>query len=176
MWKTQKLQKGSFHLWIILGTIQCIILRLVRSSIINHLPPLSPSFDRSLSHDYFCQHANSTSSYHEGNFSSFRSRNLSNASSTGPMSPLHLDDLAQHNFPLLTDNIKTESELDNITLDDLNMESEPLFLDPANTLLEFLHPEKRQLHDMNSVSHKIKVKSSNWSTTAWVWNFFHLWR
>ena len=73
------------------------------------------------------------------------------------MSPLPLDDLAVNNFPLLTDNSKTESELDNITLDDLNMESEALPLDPANTLLDFLHPEQRQMQNMNPVSHKIKV-------------------
>merc|ERR1711892_352912 len=131
--------------------------RLVRSSSINPLPPISPSFDQSISHHVFRQRANSTSSYHEGAFSSFRSRNLSNASSTGPMSPLHLDDLATHNFPLLTDNIKTESELDNITLDDLKLESEALPLDPANTLLDFLHPEKRQMQNMNPVQNKIKI-------------------
>ena len=133
----------------------------MRSSSINRLPPLSPSFDQSLSHDVFHQCANSISSYNEGNFSSFRSRNLSNASSSGPMSPLPLDDLAVNNFPLLTDNSKTESELDNITLDDLNLESEHLHLDPANILLDFLHPEQRQMQNMNPVQNKIKVRQLN---------------
>lgn len=131
--------------------------RLVRSSSINRLPPLSPSFDPSSSHEAYRSRANSTASYHEGAFSSFRSRNLSNASSTGPMSPLHLDDLASHNFPLLTDNIKAESDLDNITLDDLNLESESLALDPANMLLDFLHPEKREMQSLNLAPHKIKI-------------------
>jgi hypothetical protein len=133
--------------------------RLVRSSSINRLQPLSPSFDLSSSHDAYRSRANSTASYHEGAFSSFRSRNLSNASSTGPMSPLHLDDLASHNFPLLTDNIKAESDLDNITLDDLNLESESLSLNPANMLLDFLHPEKREMQSVNPAPapHKIKI-------------------
>jgi len=132
--------------------------RLVRSSSINRLPPLSPSFDPSSSQDAYRSRTNSTTSYHEGAFSSFRSRNLSSASSTGPMSPLHLDDLASHNFPLLTDNVKGESDLDSITLDDLNLESEPLSsLDPANLLLDFLQPEKRELQNVNPAPHKIKI-------------------
>ena len=101
---------------------------------------------------------NSNTGYDEGSFSSFRSRNLSDTSSTGPLSPLHLDDLATHNFPLLSDNIKMESDLDSITLDDLDLESEPLSLDPANTLLDFLHQEKRQRQNVNPVHHKIKVR------------------
>jgi len=133
--------------------------RLVRSSSINRLPPLSPSYDSNSNHDIFRPRANSTTAtnYHEGAFSSFRSRNLSNASSTGQMSPLHLDDLATHNFPLLTDNIKIESDLDNITLDDLNLETEPLSLDPANILLDFLHPEKRHLQNVSPAPHKLKI-------------------
>lgn len=133
--------------------------RLVRSSSINRLPPLSPSYDSNSNNDIFRPRANSTTttSYHEGAFSSFRSRNLSNASSTGQISPLHLDDLATHNFPLLTDNLKTESDLDNITLDDLNIEPEPLSLDPANILLDFLHPEKRSLQGVSPAPHKIKI-------------------
>ena len=141
--------------WLLTFTV-----RLVRSSSINRLPPLSPSYDSSSNHDIFRSRANSTTttSYQEGSFSSFRSRNLSNASSTGQMSPLHLDDLANHNFPLLTDNIKRESDLDNITLDDLIIESEPLTLDPANILMDFLHPEKKQLQNVNHAPHKIKVR------------------
>merc|ERR1712106_306707 len=85
--------------------------RLVQSSSINRLPLLSSSFDPNSSHNFFRQHINSTTGYHEDAFSSFRSRNLSDTSSTGPISPLYLDDLATHNFPLLSDNIKMESDL-----------------------------------------------------------------
>ena len=68
-----------------------------------------------------------------------------------------MDELAVNNFPLLTENLKTESELDNITLDDLYLESKSLPLDPATTLLDFLQPEKRHMENRNPVSHKIKV-------------------
>ena len=135
------------------------IVRLVRSSSINRLPPLNPSFDpSSSSQDAYRSRANSTTSYHEGAFSSFRSRNLSSASSTGPISPLHMDDLASHSFPLLTDSLKGESDLDSITLDELKLESDQMSsLDPANMLFDFLHPEKRELQNLNPVPHKIKV-------------------
>jgi len=133
--------------------------RLVRSSSINRLPPLNPSFDpSSSSQDAYRSRANSTTSYHEGAFSSFRSRNLSSASSTGPISPLHMDDLASHSFPLLTDSLKGESDLDSITLDELKLESDQMSsLDPANMLFDFLHPEKRELQNLNPVPHKIKI-------------------
>ena len=101
----------------------------------------------------FRPRANSSTSNHEGVFSSFRSRNLSNTSSTGRASPLHLNDLASHDFTLLADNIKTESDLDNITLDDLNIES-----DPANILMDYLQPKERQLQTLNPATHKIKVR------------------
>ena len=77
------------------------------------------------------------------------------------MSPLHLDELATHNFPLLSNNIKMESYLDSITLDDLDLESEPLSLDPPNNLLNVLHSEERQMQNVNPVQHKIKVRHVN---------------
>ena len=120
-------------------------VRLVRSSSTNHLPPLSPSFD-------------STTSHHEGAFSSFRSRHLSSASSTGPISPLHIDDLASHNFPLLTDTTKRGSDLDSFALNDLNLETDQSSsLDPANMLLHFLHPKNREMQSLSPSPHKITV-------------------
>ena len=119
------------------------IVRLVRSSSINHLPPLSPSFD-------------STTSHCEGAFSSFRSRHLSSASSTCPISPLHIDDLASHNFPLLTDATKRESDLDSFALNDLNLEADQSSsLVPASMLLDFLHPMNREMQSLSSSPHKI---------------------
>ena len=69
-----------------------------------------------------------------------------------------MDDLASHSFPLLTDSLKGESDLDSITLDELKLESDQMSsLDPANMLFDFLHPEKRELQNLNPVPHKIKV-------------------
>jgi len=130
--------------------------RLVRSSSINRLPSLSPSFDSNSSNEMFRPRANSTTGYHDEAFSTFRSRNLSNASSTGPISPLNLDDLSSQSFPLLTD-MKAESDLDNIALDDLNLQSESLSLDPATVLLDFLDSEKKQSHSAPAVPNKIKI-------------------
>merc|ERR1719186_580066 len=109
--------------------------KLVRSSSINGLPPLSPSYSSIASHETFRPRANSIAGIREGVFSSFRSRNLSTTSSTCQESPLHLDDLASQDFPHMTDNIKREPDLEKIVLDDLNIESEPLALDPANILM-----------------------------------------
>ena len=80
------------------------------------------------------------------------------------MSPLQLDDLATHNFPFLTDNIKTKSDFENINLDDLNLECGPLSLDPDNIFLDFHHTEKRKIQNVNPVTQKIKVRQVNKQT------------
>eukprot|EP00092_Neocalanus_flemingeri_P011607 GFUD01012508.1.p1 GENE.GFUD01012508.1~~GFUD01012508.1.p1 ORF type:complete len:620 (+),score=154.60 GFUD01012508.1:86-1945(+) len=122
---------------------------LVRSSSISGLPPLSPSYNAIASQEKFRPRSNSTTSISEGFFPFFRSRNLSSASSTGQESPLPSPD-----FNMPANNVKRE--LDNITLDGLNIESEPLSEDPAHILMDFLHPKSTNFENFNS-AHKIKI-------------------
>jgi len=135
--------------------------KLVRSTSINSSPSLSPSYNSISSHDRFRPRANSYTGNYDGFFSSFRSRNLSNSSSTAPESPLHMDDLSSLNFSYPTHLSRKESNLDSIPLDDLTIESEPLALESFTNLVETIN--------VNSVQ-KVKIlepRENSYSRQAW---------
>jgi len=122
----------------------------VRSTSINSCPPLSPSYNSSTGNEIFRSRSNSNN--HDGVFSSFRSRNLSSSSSTAPESPLHLDDLSSQNFSFPTNISRRESYLDNITLDDLNIESEPLALESFKDLGDSFNVNSAQKLKVNGIT------------------------
>jgi len=118
--------------------------RLVHSSSSSGLTPLSSSYDSMISQGCLHPLAKSSADHKEGVYSSFRSRNLSGTSSTGQESPLQFDDPTYH------DDLTRETDLDTITLDDLNIECEP-----GVVLMDFQQTEETHF---KYPSNKLKVR------------------
>jgi len=128
--------------------------RMARAYSTNRLPPLSPteadepfrirSHSNASSCDYNC-------------LTPFRPRSFSNASSTSQTSPLHLPELTIPNFSQLIQNSDTETDLDDIMLDDLNLGSGPNIPDCQDIIREYLNPGEKENEENYFTSPNITI-------------------
>ena len=132
------------------------ISRLERSSSNTWLHTLSPLHTYQMSGHNFS--SSSTSSCDDVSLSSFRSRSFSSSSSTtSPPSPPPLPDLSLTSLHDLVEDSSVETDLDDIRLDDLNIETGKDIPDTAEIIREYLQSSHIQyssidLHSKNMVS------------------------